>query len=151
VTAPAAASLELVERYVYDVVETSEVKDGDTYVQLLEREIGFHQVWRGRMEIRLDYADTPEKSKGSPHERSVAKQAQAVAAEWLRSGQRLNVRTRKPRPDRPPLPDGGFGRWLGDIWDADSGEHLADHLRRLGLASVWPTRWRDEFDQEPQP
>lgn len=138
---------EFVERYVYDVDHIVKVTDGDTYDLVTWQDIGFGDVVYRRKSIRLDYADTPEKTKGSSFERAEAKHAETVAREWLiGTSRKLKMRTRKPGVDRPPIGDGGFGRWLGDIWDDNTGEHLAHHLQALGLASVWPARWRDVYD-----
>lgn len=135
------------DRYVFDVAEIHRVTDGDTYDLTLLEETAFYRKQLTRLIIRLDFADCPELRRGSAFERQEAKTATLVAEEWLRAdGRRLKCRTRQPGPDTPPVGDGGYGRWLGDLWDDDTGQNLRSHLRSYGLASVWPTRWRDEFD-----
>lgn len=126
------------QQYVYKVSNVRRVVDGDTY--WLDLDVGFRQT--GLVNIRLSGYDCPERAKGSAHEREQAKYATGYADAWLLATPGvLWVRT-EPDPD-------DFGRWLGEIWAEDEGgtkRLLGEYLRSLGLASIWPQRWRDEFD-----
>ena len=129
------------QEYVSRIREVVKVKDGDTY------EFYIDPGYRTKIlvEIRLMGFDTPEKTKGTAREKALAKVAQELADTFLwldRPGTKFWVRSEKD-------PNGGFGRWLGDVWlEREDGSelHLGDWLRQHQLASVWPTRWRDEFD-----
>lgn len=78
-----------------------------------------------------------------PASSTQAKYATGYADAWLLGTPgTLWVRT-EPDPD-------DFGRWLGEVWaeDEDGTKRLlGEYLRGLGLASVWPTRWRDEYEK----
>lgn len=124
--------------YIFKISGVLRVVDGDT--AHLELALGFHASLV--VTIRLLGYDTPEKNKGSLHERNQSKIAQAVTERFLGqpTGQ-LWVRT-EVDPDN-------FGRYLGDIWQeaADGTEsHLGALLERRGLATVWPTRWFEVYD-----
>ena len=125
------------EQYIFRIVTVLRVVDGDSvWVQC---DAGFRQTTLAN--IRLLGYDTPERNKGSVHEKAEARRAHAVTAEFLaRTDGDLWIRTEKD-PDV-------FGRWLGDIWleTGDTKRHLGAELRAAGLASIWPRRWREEFD-----
>lgn len=129
-------------QYIYKISQVVKVTDGDTY--WLRVDVGFRQeiLINGRL---LGY-DCPEKTRGSDFEKVKAAEAHELAHGFLSMLLPLWVRTVKD-PDN-------FGRWLVDIW-ADSGRpeeevHLGPYLRLKGLASEWPTRWRDEYDKQPE-
>lgn len=126
-------------QYVYKITEIVKVTDGDTY--WVRCDVGFRQEIL--INVRLADYDCPEAHKGTLYEKTKAKEAREVAETWLLSESRqLWIRTEKD-PDN-------FGRWLGHIWDEwpDGTIHaLGGYLRRVGLASLWPTRWRDEFNK----
>lgn len=131
-------------QYLYKIREIYKINDGDSFWAYLD--VGFRQT--NLTEIRLDGYDCPERRKGSAFEKSEGLRALSLTTEFLeppvaRPGASLWVRT-DPDPD-------SFGRWLGDIWLESDGDqwperHLGAELRSHGLASLWPTRWRDEFD-----
>ena len=131
--------------YTYRIVEVVKVTDADTF--WLQLDVGFRQTLL--VNIRLNGYDAPERNRGSAHEKNAAVTATSVATEFLSPvvampGTSLWVRTEKDPDD--------FGRWLGDIWRESDGDqwperHLGAELRAQGLASLWPTRWRDEFDK----
>lgn len=129
-------------QYIYRVAAVVKVTDGDTYWMSLN--IGFRNTLL--VNVRLNGYDCPESNKGSEFERAQARVARIRAVSFLVAvvpGSSLWVWT-EPDPD-------SFGRWLGDVWlesDTDQwpARHLGAELRAAGLASVWPTRWRDEFD-----
>jgi endonuclease YncB( thermonuclease family) len=130
--------------YVAPVVEVLRVVDGDTC--WLRIDPGYRALLL--INVRLLGFDCPERHKGSDHEKAEALRATSVATEFLAPvvpdlASTLWVRTEKDPDD--------FGRWLGDVWrESDTVDwptrHLGDVLRSQGLASVWPTRWHDEFD-----
>jgi endonuclease YncB( thermonuclease family) len=125
------------QQYIFRVAEVVRVTDGDTVH--LRIAVGFHAEVMAT--VRLLGYDTPERNKGSVHEKAEARRAHAVTAEFLaRTDGDLWIRTEKD-PDV-------FGRWLGDIWleTGDTKRHLGAELRAAGLASIWPRRWREEFD-----
>jgi endonuclease YncB( thermonuclease family) len=120
-------------QYVYRITEVVKVTDGDTY--WLKVDVGFRM--EALIHVRLAGYDCPERNKGSEHERTQAKLATDEARGWFSYGD-MWIRTEKDPDD--------FGRWLGEIWDEHFGS-LGEHLRKQGLASAWPTRWRDEFER----
>lgn len=135
-------------QYIYRVTEVVKVTDADT--AWLKLDVGFRQSLL--VNIRLLGYDAPERTKGSAHEKAEAVRATSVATEFLAPavpipGTSLWVRCQKD-PD-------SFGRWLGDVWLESDGDiwperHLGAELRSRGLASVWPQRWRSEFDPGSQ-
>lgn len=126
--------------YVYRVESVEKVTDGDTF--WLHLDVGFRQTQLTH--IRLAGFDCPERNSGSAYEKERARDATEMAFIVL-TGWPIWVRTEKD-PDN-------FGRWLGHIWAErlDGDVLLGDTLRQSNLASVWPTRWRDEFDQGGRP
>ena len=127
------------QQYVYRIANVRRVVDGDTY--WFDLDAGFRTTVL--VNIRLHGYDCPERARGSQHERDQAKYATGYADAWLLGTPgALWVRT-EPDPD-------DFGRWLGEIW-AEDGDGtkllLGEYLRSLGLASVWPTRWHEEYDR----
>lgn len=125
--------------YVYPITEVVKVTDGDTY--WFRVDVGFRALVL--VNCRLLGFDCPERTKGSAYEREQGAEATGVAGEFLYAPNRASlwVRTEKD-PDN-------FGRWLGEVWREEGGERtlLGDVLRAKKLASVWPTRWHEEFDQ----
>lgn len=120
-------------QYVYRVTEVVKVADGDTYWCRVD--VGFRQEVLTCFRL-LGY-DCPERTKGSGFERAEGLRAKNVAGDWLAAAAPdLWVRTEKD-PDN-------FGRWLGEFYD--TAERLGEALSRARLASVWPRRWREEFD-----
>lgn len=128
--------------YLYRVAEVVKVTDGDTY--WLRLDIGFRQTLL--VNLRLLGYDCPERTRGSTREKMQAVRATDAARTFLSPDDpdaTMWVRTEKDPDD--------FGRWLGDIWLESDGDrwperHLGAELRSQELASIWPTRWRDEFD-----
>jgi endonuclease YncB( thermonuclease family) len=134
------------KQYVYRVSEIVKVTDADTLWARVD--VGFRETIL--VNIRLLGYDAPERNKGSAFEKAQARVATAAAIDFLKlmgaPGCSLWVRTEKDPDD--------FGRWLGDVWLESDGDqwperHLGAELHSHGLASVWPTRWRDEFDKAP--
>lgn len=131
--------------YVYKITEVVKVTDGDTY--WLRVDVGF----RGELliNVRLLGFDCPEAHRGTEREKALAVKARELAASFLwldRPDMTYWIATQKD-PDN-------FGRWLGDIWlERSDGteQQLGDWLRIHHLASVWPRRWRDEFDKVEMP
>lgn len=124
-------------QYVYRIAEVVKVTDGDTY--WLRVDVGFRA--NVLINVRLLGYDCPEANRGSAFEKSEAIEARLEAGYFFNTARPLWIRTEKD-PD-------SFGRWLGDIWqeDGDADVHLGEVLREAEYASVWPTRWRDEFDR----
>lgn len=123
--------------------------DGDSFY--LETRIPFHL--KALINVRLAGPipgkgfDCPELRKGSEYERKQGQLAREMTTGWLEGGLAL------PNPWRmyirtEPIED-DFGRWLGDIWlEHPDGTiwRLGDLLRSNKLASIWPQKWREEFD-----
>lgn len=130
--------------YIYRITEIVKVTDADTIWARVDT--GFRQTLL--INVRLLGYDAPERNSGSAYEKAEAATATAYAGLWLRTamaeaGTSVWVRTEKD-PD-------SFGRWLGDVWLESDGDqwperHLGAELRDRGWASIWPTRWREEFD-----
>lgn len=110
--------------YDYRVAELKRAVDGDTYDLRLTRRVdyGFYLVeeksWA--MRFRLLGANTWE-----ANEAGGAAATQAATA-WIQAAIRDDVlRIVSHKTDN-------FGRWLGDLYRADTGDHLADHLAAGG-------------------
>lgn len=127
--------------YVYRVSEVVKIVDGDTFDLIVDP--GFRLAFADR--FRLFGWDTPEMRKGSSFEKAEAQRARQAAADWIdAAGDEVMVRTHKAD---------SFGRWLAEVfrededWSTAAGP-LGLHLQSLSLATEWPTRWRDVFDNE---
>ncbi len=121
---------------MYPVTEIVKITDGDTY--WLRVDVGFRQSML--VHTRLNEWDTPEIYRGSSYERERGKVARDFAEHWMRSSfDDLHIQTYKD-PD-------SFGRWLADVF-IPSGASLGKVLGELDLATQWPTRWRDVYDNE---
>lgn len=124
------------KQYAYRPKAIEKVTDGDTF--WLHLDVGF----RGSLLvcIRLDGYDCPELHSTSQAERDAALRAKEVTAKFLTDNlQTIWVQTEKD-PDN-------FGRWLGDVY-SEVGETvtaLGDVLKEQGLATVWPTRWHEQY------
>jgi endonuclease YncB( thermonuclease family) len=127
------------QQYVYKIKSIAKVTDGDTY--WINIDPGFHATLL--VHCRLIGYDTPEKNRGTAYEKAKAIEAQQRAALFLAN----TVDTLWLRTD--PDPD-SFGRWLCTIWaETEQGvtHALGPYLEDLGLASRWPTHWRDQYEQ----
>lgn len=129
--------------HVYRIAQVVRVVDGDTLWARVD--VGFRFL--ALVNLRLAGIDCPETHKGSAYERAKAAEAKALALAFLAGHGWLWAAT-EPDPD-------DFGRWLADVWaETPTGaepvvEHLADQLLAAGLATRWPTRWRDVYDPPP--
>jgi endonuclease YncB( thermonuclease family) len=124
-------------QYVYKIAEVVKVVDGDSY--WLRVDVGFRQ--ENLINVRLAGFDCPEAHRGTENEKAKAILARKAATSWLDAYEGACwIRTEKD-PDN-------FGRWLGTIWVAAEPKdfYLGETLRELGLASLWPIRWRDAYD-----
>jgi endonuclease YncB( thermonuclease family) len=128
----------MTREYVYKISDVVKVVDGDTaYFRV---DAGF-RAWI-LVHWRLLGYDCPERNRGSQFERNEAKAAGLLTSSFLAQPRgQLWVRTERDPDD--------FGRWLGDVWrEVDGSEiHLGDVLADQGLATKWPTRWRDVYDK----
>jgi endonuclease YncB( thermonuclease family) len=126
--------------YAYRISAVEKVTDGDTF--WLRLDVGFRETLL--VDCRLDGWDCPETNRGSDYEKQQAKVAKQVTADFLTNVPTdavLWVRTEKDPDD--------FGRWLGDVWQETpdgTQTHLGGVLGAQQLASVWPTRWHEEYD-----
>lgn len=132
--------------YIFRIAETVKVVDGDSY--WFQLHIGFRNTLL--VNIRLSGYDCPERTRGSAHEKAEAARATSVTTEFLSPVVPIPESSLWVRCQKDP---DNFGRWLGDIWRESDGDqwperHLGAELRSHGLASIWPTRWRSEFDKE---
>lgn len=116
--------------YDFEVVGVKRVLDGDTMDLELRRrfDVGFGAtiVWEGLIRARLIIVDTPEKSD------PMYARGTEFTRNWIGApgAKRLRARTWKPRN---VTPDGGFGRWLTDVYDEFSGTTLSSELLRHGF------------------
>ena len=107
--------------YIYNILNVIKVLDGDTFDVNID--LGFNL--RLDIRIRLAGIDCPE--LGTPE----GVEARAYSDNWLSAAMfksadaPLTVKTSKSY-----LPDGAFGRWLGEI--AQDGVLLSDALRKAG-------------------
>jgi len=112
--------------YTFRILQVVNVVDGDTFDFRLD--LGFNLS----LDIRVRLADVDCPELGTP-EGEAAKEYSRI---WLRShsndSQCLQLTTHKSL-----LPDGSFGRWLGDVFctaeeDPLVPTHLNEALKRLG-------------------
>jgi len=103
------------------------VVDGDTADLVVD--VGFHQT--ATLRLRLLGVDTPEMHAKDPAERERAVLARQYLIQALKPGLALPqdwpLRIRTEKSD-------AFGRWLADIWLADSGVSVNGELLKLGHA-----------------
>jgi len=118
------------EYYVYRA-RMLNVVDGDTYD--LEVDVGFNLKFNSR--FRLYGYDTPELRRGSDLEKSQAGEAKKFVICWFQSRPRIYIRTHKAD---------SFGRWLAEVFTEH--DDLGEMLVEKKLATIWPTRWRDTYD-----
>ena len=115
--------------YEYTVKRAIKIVDGDTFDLVLD--LGFHVSAAYR--FRLAEVDTPE-IYGRNAE-PLGYEARAFASGWIHEA--LEARDLRGRTFKlsevTPVPDGGFGRWLIDLFRPSTGEHLADALRDAGM------------------
>lgn len=112
--------------YEYKIASVARIIDGDTYD--LDLDLGFYAILRIR--CRLKGLDTPEVyGRYADDVRGPA--ATEAAREWFERTPNAGVRTEKANWD-VPVSQGAFGRWLGEVFDLDTGEKLADALREGG-------------------
>lgn len=115
--------------YEYRVLRVPRVIDGDTFD--FDLDLGFYAVLRIR--VRLADIDTYEIFGRYVHE--LGHVAKYESAEWLSKRLErgtLRVRTLEGTP-QTPTSDGGFGRWLGIVYDAETDELLSEFLKDAGL------------------
>ena len=113
----------------YEVAAVVRVVDGDTYDLLLARTVdfGFYLTTRNTWHVRVRLYGVDAWETRDP----LGPQATADAAAWLEAaGDQLRADTYKAD---------SFGRWLADLYRADTGEHLAAYLREHG--DTTPSRW----------
>lgn len=101
--------------YDYAVVDVLRTVDGDTVD--LRIDLGFYMT--AALRFRLLGVDTPERGKPGFRE------ATEFTRDWLAARSRLRARTFKAD---------SFGRWLADVYDASTGDDLAQDLLRTGHA-----------------
>lgn len=128
----------------FEVLGIEKITDGDTFWLVVD--VGFRQTQL--TQFRLNRYDTPEIWRPkSDFEATEAKRARNFVIEWLNSYMGLSDSEVWATTYKDP---GSFGRWLADFEATDSTgftiSHLGDELRAQDLATVWPTRWREEFD-----
>lgn len=128
--------------------DASGVWDGDTWWLHIDK--GFDHGFRDR--FRAKTFDTPEVtgSAASEYEKQKGDEARVAAEEWFVLSPFL-VRTFKASKAHFVEDRGRYGRWLAEpfrIGEDGNEEHLADHLIGMGLATFWPTRWREVHGTE---
>lgn len=109
------------DTYDYRVIEVVRIVDGDTYDLTIA--LGFHLT--AALRFRLAGVNTPEVY--GPNATAAGAEASEFVRAWL-EGRRLRARTYKA---------GAFGRWLADVYDADTLEDLGRALLEAGLAEVY--------------
>lgn len=116
--------------FEYEISKVVRVLDGDTLDLELrkETEVGFgHKiVWQGVIRARLVLIDTPEKGTVEYDK------ATQFTRLWVNFPGARQLRARTFRP-RNVTADGGFGRWLTDIYDTVSGDTLSGELLKQGF------------------
>lgn len=130
----------------FEIVGVERIVDGDTF--WLRLDVGFRQTQLTH--LRLMEYDTPEIwGSKSEYELTKAHEATQYVRDWIdqylaQDGVEIMAITHKD-PD-------SFGRWLAElVVISDAGETVANlgaDLHGKRLASVWPTRWRDEFGED---
>lgn len=112
--------------YHYRIKEVPKVVDGDTFDVIIDQ--GFHSTLKIR--VRLVDIDTYEIYGRYVHPKG--QEAKDATAFWLENASDPVIRTYVDN-EAPPVADGSFGRWIGDIYDLASGKRLTDYLKELGL------------------
>lgn len=126
--------------YVYRVRSVERITDGDTY--WLYVDTGFRNTLL--VHGRLNGYDTPERYRGSDFEKAEAKRAQEFVVVWF--AERLNDSRVFLQSEKDP---DNFGRWLVKVWAERDYLHsvvLGNALINEDLASLWPVRWKEVYD-----
>ena len=113
--------------YTYRVMGVANVVDGDTVDAIISLGFGLTATMR----FRVPGIDTPELF--GPNATDRGRQARDFTINWFNTNHNVVVRTFKGAHSTVGLGDGAFGRWLGDFYDTDSGEHLSAALYGAGL------------------
>jgi hypothetical protein len=110
--------------YEYQIISVEKVKDGDTFVLVLDLGFGLAST----LNVRLAEIDTPE-MRTDP-----GTLARGYSATWLLThiGHDLRIRTFKATHTSSGLADAKFGRWLGAIRCEACAHDLATDLRMNG-------------------
>lgn len=108
--------------YDYRVAGVRRVVDGDTVDLVVD--VGFYLT--ATLRFRLKGVDTPEVRDSDPDIRARAAEATVFVQQWL-SDHSANLRARTYKAD-------SFGRWLAEVYDAETGEDLGQALMDEGVA-----------------
>lgn len=104
------------------------VTDGDTYRLIVDHGMRI----RSEQAIRLRGVDTPEIFSGTDEERALGQEAALFAERWLHAATEgrfpLLLVTRKDKET--------FNRYEAEVWNAATGESLADALVAAGHEKV---------------
>jgi hypothetical protein len=123
------------------VVSVYKYHDGDTMWLVVDLDYRSFEL----VHVRLDKYDTPETNRGSVYEKMKGREAAEYTNNFIASALSDPESTLwiKSEPDTEI-----YGRWLSRIWrESPTGTRdLGLELRALSLASIYPTKWREEFD-----
>ena len=115
--------------YDYKVEKVVKFGDGDSFWVVFSKDVGFYISAEALVHVRVLYVDTPERGQLNYKEASV------FTHDWL-VAHMDNLRGTSVERDE-------FGRWLSVIYDAVSGETLAQALKDANLlkpGSKWNTQ-----------
>jgi micrococcal nuclease len=119
--------------HTYRVRSVHRVVDGDTVDAVISLGFGLEATIR----FRVAGVDTYELF--GPHAEEKGKEAMLFTRHWFSNRRRVVVRTFKGAQSTVGIGDGAFGRWLGDFYDDDSGEHLGAALHTAGYSKPLPS------------
>ena len=124
--------------YTFDVSRVYRVVDGDTFDLRVERDLvpspGFGFGIRAYHDARFRLVG-PAGAWTDAIERNQPQGSEAMEQSrwWLeRVAATYDLRGRTYKP-AGMMPDGQFGRWLIDLYDTRTGQHLSDYLASMGL------------------
>lgn len=106
--------------YDYRVAGVRRVVSGDTLDLIVD--VGFYLT--ATLRFRLKGVDTPELADSDPDIRAKAAEATVFVQQWLNE---RDARARTHKAD-------GFGLWLAEVYDVETGEDLGQALMDGGFA-----------------
>ena len=116
----------LIEQYDYKIERITKFGDGDSFWCVVSKDIGFHVTAQAAVHIRVPHVDTPERRQPNYVEAGI------FAHDWLVQHEQ-GLRLISEKEDE-------FGRWLSVVYDNNTGEVLADALKRTDLVKP-DSRW----------
>jgi micrococcal nuclease len=118
---------------IWKILDVTRVIDGDTVELHIDR--GFYDS--SIIRFRLVDVDTPELRSSDPIEKINANLAKSFTQEWLTAHTPHGIVVESFKAGSTP--DGGFGRWLGNVVCNSCNISLTDHL--LSKDATWSSHF----------